>query len=313
MAALAPLDRALRADATARPPVVLVVGPPRSGTTLLYELLVTGCRFAYFSNAAHRLHRSPVAATRLFRPVIRRWRGSFESEHGRIRGWGAPCEAGWIWNRWMPGSAPMDETDVGAMPVETMRRTVGAIARILDAPFLTKNVNHSVRLRALDAVFPGCIVIEIRRDDADTIRSIYRLRRSRSGEAGVRSWLSVKPRAWARMRDAGPIEQIAAQVQGVRADIEHDIRWLGAERRLVLSYESLCRDPRGELERIERFLGARGMTIQRRQDIPESFDRPVSRPLDEALEERIGVLLQHGPAAAPYFPTIHRDPLRVAA
>ena len=66
MQLLMPLERReLRLTANVTPKVCFVLGPPRSGTTLLYELLLTRFRFAYFSNLAHRFYRTPVAASRL--------------------------------------------------------------------------------------------------------------------------------------------------------------------------------------------------------------------------------------------------------
>ena len=58
-------------------PVCFIVGPPRSGTTLLYELLVRCFYFSYFSNLAHRFYRTPVAATRIGRRLIHSWEGTF--------------------------------------------------------------------------------------------------------------------------------------------------------------------------------------------------------------------------------------------
>ncbi len=103
-AALAPVEALLVRDQRydAHGPPCFVVGPPRSGTTIVYEALVTRFRTAYFSNLAHRLHRTPAAATRFGRRIIAEWRGDFASAYGHIEGWGSPSEAGWIWRRWIP-------------------------------------------------------------------------------------------------------------------------------------------------------------------------------------------------------------------
>ncbi len=42
-----------------------------------------------------------------------------------------------------------------------MRGTVAAISRALGAPFVSKNVMHSVQVGLLDAVFPGAVFIEV--------------------------------------------------------------------------------------------------------------------------------------------------------
>src|SRR5690606_21792278 len=88
MTGLRPLEAALVArgarEAEAAPPPVFVVGPPRSGTTLVYQLLVRRFRVAYLSNLAHRLYETPAAATWLGRPFVRPWTGPFESRYGHV-------------------------------------------------------------------------------------------------------------------------------------------------------------------------------------------------------------------------------------
>jgi len=289
MTALAGRERHHLAEAALLPPPrpVFIIGPPRSGTTLLYELLAMRFGFAFFSNAAHRLPRTPVAATRLFHSAIRAWRGTYRSDFGRLRGWGAPCEAGWIWDRWMSGFEAMDGDDIDPDAADELRHTVAAIADALGGPFLSKNVVHSVRMRALDRVFPDAVFIALRRNERDTIRSIYRLRQRRLGEADLSQWLSVRPRGWESHRHAAPVEQIAAQVFGVQCDIARDALAIGPARLLSVEYESLAADPRRQLERIGMFLAGHDIGAAPRFEVPAHFDPAASPPLDAGLEHEI--------------------------
>jgi len=284
-AALWPLDVMLRRSA--RPleqPPCFILGPPRSGTTLFHEALVRTFHCAYITNAAHRFFRTPVAATRLARGAIEGWSGSFRSDYGHIEGWGAPSDGGFVWDRWMPENTYLDETAADRLPVELIRRTVAGIAHVLDAPFVNKNIMHSVHMRALDRLFPGCIFVEIRRDAADNARSIVRAR-----HAGVPpyydSWWAVKPPGCDGLERAGFVEQACGQVLHTRAQIESDIERLGVERRIVVEYERLCASPSEELDRVAAFLGERGAEVEGKTAPPAPFERS-SRPALSPAEER---------------------------
>lgn len=294
MTALSPLERSLLAKAPELgAPAVFIVGPPRSGTTLLYEAMVTRFRFAYFSNIAHRLHCTPAAATKLGAGAIRRWKGEFESNYGHIPGWGSPNEGGWILKRWIPEEHALDATDVAGRPVETMARTIAAISHTLGAPFLNKNVMHSAHMPLLDAVLPGCVFIECRRDPIATGRSILRARRDEFGEDGLAQWLSVQPRGWEVYQDRSPGEQVMAQIMLTRESIARDGAELGARRHLAVSYESLCDDPEGVMATVHRFLDSHGARLEERHALPAHFQRPASKPLDEPLERQLASALSN--------------------
>ncbi len=105
-------------------PPVFIIGPPRSGTSLFYELLVTRYDLAFFSNLAHRFWRTPAAVTRLGASVIRNRRPRFESDYGHIAGWSAPNEGGWIWQRWLDEGDWTDEQSASVLPGAEMRATL---------------------------------------------------------------------------------------------------------------------------------------------------------------------------------------------
>lgn len=280
MAALGPLEtRLLQASDAKDCRVVFVVGPPRSGTTLLFELLVTRYQFSYFSNLAHRLYQTPAAATFLGRPLIHRWRGEFRSEFGHIPGWGSPCEAGWIWQRWLRNRPGISVADVPIESQRTMQRTIASIAHSLHAPFLSKNVEHSIHIQVLSSIFPTCCFIQIIRDRTDVVQSILRARKKLNDPRQRPDWWSVKPRDWESYEGEDPTLQACAQVVLTQRSIDADVAAIGENRQHIISYESLCRNTHEVLDRVARFLDSRGTRITQRGPVPRSFVR--SGPIDD--------------------------------
>jgi hypothetical protein len=293
---LAPLEAALvrSAPETGAPPV-FIVGPPRSGTTLLSQVLVHCYRFAPFTNLAHRLHRTPLAAAWLGRALLQRQASAFDSRFGHVAGWGAPSEGGRIWSRWMPEFGPLDEGAAARLPVAEIRRTVFGTAQILGAPFLNKNVMHSVHVGLLDALFPGCLFLEIRRAVRDNVRSIVRAREAGGGPTDAEGWWSVRPAGAEAFLAAEPVVQAAAQVRLVRETIERDAARLGEGRRLVIEYADLCADPAAVCARVERSCGARGVALAARAAPPAPFPLHGAQALDASSERRLEAALGGAP------------------
>lgn len=285
--ALGPMEARLLSQHTdpGRWPHIFILGAPRSGTSLFYELLVMRYRFAYFSNLAHRFWKTPVAASRLGRRMIERHKPAYRSDYGHISGWSAPNEGGWIWQRWLEDGPWMDETGLSGLPVAEMRATLCAMSGIFDAPFVNKNVMHSNRLRLLDAVFPGCLFIEIRRDPKDTARSIIHAQRRDKGPArDSDQWWSVRP---SNAGGADLIERACRQVTGVAADIARDSEYIGRGRLCVVDYAALCTAPAQELARVAGFLDDHGVGINPRAPVPGHFTLTASKPLASEEESRL--------------------------
>jgi len=273
-----------RSAAPAFPPVFLL-GPPRSGTTLLYQVLAECFEVAYICNGANRYPSCPAAATRLLRPAIRGHRSDFTSNYGSTRSTVGPSEGRSIWRRWF-GDGYADERFLDAGAADEARRTVAAIESVLAAPFLNKDPHHSVRVRALDGVFPRSVFILIRRDPLATAESILAVRRRRfaRGEAPLDRWMSVKPHEYESLKDTGYIEQICGQVVYCTANAREDLARVAAERSLEASYERLCDDTAAEIERIADFLSRRDVPLRRRHDPPATLRR--SRGVDIPVEDR---------------------------
>lgn len=272
----------LRAHRDLHVPPVFILGAPRSGTSLFYELLVTRYHFSYFSNLAHRLYKTPAAATQMGCRAIAQYRASYRSDYGHIAGWGAPNEGGWIWQRWLEDGDWVDASAVAGLPVGEMRATLAAHEAVLGAPFVNKNVMHSNRVLLLDALFPGCLFIEVRRNAADTARSIVRAQqRSKGPQPHDDTWWSVRP---SNARSGDVIARAALQVNGVAADIARDTALLGSDRHCVVDYEAFCSDTAGSLVQVAAFMVGQGVHLREKEDVPMQFDLRPSTPLEGADE-----------------------------
>lgn len=292
MVALQPLEKTLtESNGEMESPVCLIIGPPRSGTTLLYAILASHANFSYMSNIAHRLYATPVAATKIGMHLIRCWQmqqcGSLESRFGHINGWGAPNEGGWIWNQWIPQDYYLDGLDIDNLPVEHIRSTITGISKVMQGPFLNKNVMHSVHMRVFDKIFPNCLFIHVYRDLDANVRSIIHAQNYPLFEDRVSKWWSVKPKEWEQFSNTDMSLRACAQVHYIQKNIDEDAEILGSNRIIRVSYEELCENTKEVLGNITTFLSERGVNLQIKPPNFVKLEVSKKRQFDAELERRI--------------------------
>ncbi|HWF64909.1 MAG TPA: sulfotransferase [Rhizomicrobium sp.] len=252
------------------PPPVFIVGPPRSGTSLLYESLVTRYRFAYFSNLADRFSFMPVPATAIGIFFVRGWRGKFESRYGHIDGWGAPSEAGRIWNRWLPRTRRNCAISVKAE--KQLQTAISAFSALFDAPFINKNVMLSMHIGMLARIFENPVFIRVTRDPVENVRSILGAQ-----DAGIgpyeNGWWSVRPTLADRFENADRLTKACVQVIGIEADILADCKRHALDRLFTVDYHDMCQRPRDLLDELGTFLRDCKIELRDRLQVPASFSR----------------------------------------
>lgn len=267
-------------------PPIFIVGPPRSGTTLLYQLMVHHFHLAYFPSIADKYNTAPVMATKFGLKYCKPYVSNFTSKYGLIEGRMAPHEAGGIWNRWYPTESNdgYNYTPAGYFDDKTKNiiyQTVAGVERLFDAPFINKNVKQSVRIQSLVEIFPKALFIQVKRNLFDVANSLLITRKQITND--INAWLSVMPKEIDQLRDKDYLEHICGQIFYVEQNIEEDIVLVGKERQHITSYERLCEDPRHEIDRISTFVKSHGCNLHIKHEIPKSFKR--SQHKKETLNE----------------------------
>ncbi len=296
MSCLWPMEKILASTKRKTTPCCFIIGPPRSGTTLIYEALVRTFKFAYISNLAHRFYYTPLAATLCGKPLIDAWLtkipDNYQSRYGHIPGWGAPNEGGWVWNRFLPQTHYMAAEEVSKVRIDEIQSIIYGLSAIMGGPFLNKNVMHSVHLHVLNILFPDSLFIEIRRDIRDNARSIFWAMEDTVNVSKPKEWFSVKPKIWERYKNADHLEQSVAEVFHIQKDIDDQKQSLGAERFLTIQYEDFCRDMQGNLENVRHFLDKFSVPLQKLDVIIPSTCVSLEKKFSEEMESRMSKLIK---------------------
>jgi hypothetical protein len=275
-------------DETLPYPPIFVVGAPRSGSTLLYQLLTDRFDVGYLANGHARRPGAPSLVERR-RGLIRGRQGElgdYDSSFGGTTGELGPSECGPFWYRFFPRRphyVPAD--DFPAASRRALRAAVGAFVEACDRPVVYKNLYNTARIEAIAAALPEALFVAIHRDLAANARSLLDARLRVAG--GYDAWWSVEPPGIERLLQLPAHEQVVEQVRELDALVARVEESIGPDRVLHLAYEDLCADPRGQLERIAAFAAAHGCKLGERGEVPVSFPQDGRGTLPPELEESL--------------------------
>lgn len=298
-AALAPVEQASYLELPETYPTLHIVGVPRSGTTLLYQVVAAGLEIGYVNNLVAAFWRAPALGIRLSRKLgLDRFEASFDSSFGRTRGVGEPHEFGYFWNHhlrypglWALPPEHEEEIDWGGL-----RRVIVNMEHWNRGPIVFKPMLLIWHLERMAREMPLTCIAWIRRDLRAAALSLLEMRRSLFGTE--ERWASLRPHGPGWLEHEPPWRQVAAQVVALDRTLAAAASSLGPETVLELGYEELCADPRAVVERVRGLLAAKGFAPPARE-LPITRFEPRRGPLEDEYGARVDAALEEFLAAPP--------------
>jgi hypothetical protein len=229
-------------------PLIYVVGLPRSGTTLLSQLISRYLRVGYINNLIARFWLNPVAGIRLSQAVFGtdiRERIDLVSRHGVTADPWGPHEFGYFWRYWLqldgsPTHKLLPEL-LDRIDRALLRQVLDRMAGAFDAPIVFKNIICGLQAKFLSDLRPDTLFVLIERDPKAVAVSLLRSRKERYGDDSV--WWSLKPSTYAEIRAiTSPEDQIERQIFDGARDLHEELAKPGVNS-IRLTYEALCSDP----------------------------------------------------------------------
>ena len=287
-------ELALYGDYELDHPLLFVAGLPRSGTTLLSQLLAHCLDAGYVNNIVARFWLAPVHGLRLARILAGdRAAPSFESDYARTKTLLGIHEFGYFWRHWLRKESFDDVARARECEDEIdwagLRRTFANVQHELERPLVAKNMLGAYHMARLQRELGPVIWVWIERDPLDVAVSILDARRRYYADPNT--WWSYAPLEYPLLRDLDYWEQIAGQVHYLSRLYVQANAELPRGSVVRVSYEELARAPGAVLEAVrEATRSLYGAEIAIREHPPEAFD--VRRHDDRAEEkERFRTLL----------------------
>jgi hypothetical protein len=279
-------------------PIIYVVGAPRSGTTLLSQMVCRYLPVGYINNLISRFWLRPSVGIRLSGAIFgadSRRNISFKSVHGTTQGLNDVHEFGYFWRHWLrlddaPTHHLSDEmlalVDRPGLKQALEREILGSFQRAVEV----KNVICGFHAAFLTQLHPLSLFVNITRDPYAAAASILKVRMERYGSYHV--WWSLKPSTYPFDVPSGDAaSEVAMQVIECRREIAGELARPGV-RSLDITYEELCADPLHVLNSICELLNNMGYAIQPLSSAIPPMTLSGGTPLPAHLETRLWDCLQ---------------------
>ena len=283
---LAPLERELISGFNQpRLPIVFIVGAPRSGSTLLSQILAQTGSFSYVTNFVARFWMAPYVGMLIEDALgVRKleYDQSFVSRFGVTEGWAGPHEFGYFWSRWFRfgETHQLNTQGLEEIDLDALRQELAALESVYNKPFCFKYLPFGLHIPFLAEHFENSIFVLCRRQPVYNMQSLLLARNKILGNEG--HWWSLRPREYPRLLSTPPHEQIAGQIYYTLKEIETSFSSLSPERFLHLLYDDLCSQPRVEVSRVVEAVRRIGVEIDWTVDvIPERFESTDTKRISD--------------------------------
>lgn len=272
---------------------VFLVGPPRSGTTLLYQILTAMYDFASINSLMNLFYYSPLLMANISRHA--KWahhkKMYAQNTYGVIPGVLSPDEGAKMWSYLLPemnGTHYLPQGSCSNRQIYNVRRIVRGVSCLFHRPFLSKHPANSLRLAPLTEAFPAALCVVLFRDPVYNAQSLYKARQRRVNSHG---WWACKPKEYDSLCCLNSTLQSVSQVYYTLRQIDED-RGLFGNRIIWISYEDLCRKPTVVLRLLAEFMEEHGLKVPAKDDftippISHRNKRRIEADLFHRIEDEV--------------------------
>lgn len=281
-------------------PTILIVGAPRSGTTLLMQWLASSGLVAYPSNLLSRFYAAPYIGARiqqLFTDPRFNFRGelgeltaqpmTFQSELGKTQGALQPNEFWYFWRRFLPNvdAEWLDPERAAQVDAAGLRSGIAHIQHAFGMPFAAKGIILQYNLELLRHALGRVLFVHTRRNPYFNTQSLLDARVRFHGS--IDAWFSVKPPEYEELLRRDPVTQAAGQVVCTQQRIEEQFAAMPAEHHLTVDHGRFCTDPAGVFHAIGAKMKALGAAWPDAYTGPPAFQENAAVTVDASMREAI--------------------------
>lgn len=215
---------------------IWIVGAPRSGTTLIYQLMTYSFQSAYLTNRVASRYRIALLSrfwerNRASEPIHPQ---SFQSSYGNTTHPNDPHEGGQFFYQFFTNSEnPEFRSDRHR---QKFRNLIQALSQP-EPLFISKNTIHSLRIHLLSSALPESKYVWVKRDPVAAAWSVYKKRKQMDG-----AWFGITPHGWQDQLKKPLEEQCLWQIQETNSIVEKQLKSAGHQY-VELYYEDICENP----------------------------------------------------------------------
>lgn len=270
-------------------PLILIVGPPRAGTTMVYQVLANSLDVTFLNNFAAMFSRSPILARQLFDRCSKANTFEVESYFGQTPRLAGPNDGFSIWNRWLGSDRYKTTTDLSESKVRQMGDFFRTWTSTFGKPFLNKNNRNTQCMALLAEHLPTAYFIVVNRDPMEIARSLIRARETVQGDKAT-GWGLQSQEMHASKSSLGYVDDVCEQIMAINTNIGQQLSRMDRSRVIEFDYHEFCTSPQSHMNQVLELVpqldrSAFGLTYD------PTLTPSLSATLSSAEEARIRELL----------------------
>jgi hypothetical protein len=232
-----------------------VIGAPRSGTTLITQILSSYLNIGYINNLIAAFWKAPLFGIELSKKLLgTHYISDFSSTFGRTKNIYEPHEFGYFWNYHLAYN-DFQQKDIEHeknIDWEKLKITLINMMYAFKKPVLFKSFLAGFHAAHLHKILPKTCFIYIRRDFINNAVSIYNLRKKMLGDANL--WASIKPKQYDDLKHKNIYSQITGQILYLEQEYLQQLKNIPDDNKIIVSYEDVCKKPEAFLHAVKNMI-----------------------------------------------------------
>jgi hypothetical protein len=277
-------------------PVIFIVGPLRSGSTLLMQWLANLGVLSYPTNLLSRFYKAPIIGAKIqllladsrynFRDELMEFSGGvdFFSENGKTKGALAPNEFWYFWRRFLPYSeldyVPTEQL-LKQSDTQTMIAELAGMMSVFKKPMALKAMILNYNVDFLDQLFEKAIFIHTTRDPLTNIASALDARKKQLGS--LDEWYSFKIPEYYELKKLNPYEQVAGQIHYINKAVKKELVNVAEHKKMTFNYEEFCADPSEFYTLLCKKLSQNSYDVKGDYNLQKSFEVTRKENVSESI------------------------------
>ena len=228
-----------------------IIGAPRSGTTLLSQLLLSYTQVGYINNLIAAFWNAPLYGIHLSKKLLPKpYISSFTSEFGATNTIEEPHEFSYFWKKHLdyPDFLQRSYDPYHTIDWSTLKNILYQMTFAYQKPILYKSFQFGFHAKAAVQQMPKTIFFHIKRDVFQNAYSILKLREKRHKDISI--WASIKPHQYSLLKNENPYRQVVGQVMFLNHEYKKQLDGIPEKNKHVISYSDLCASPEKVLSQL---------------------------------------------------------------
>ncbi len=232
-----------------------VIGAPRSGTTLVTQILSSFLDVGYINNLIAAFWKAPLLGIELSKKLLgTEYISDFSSTFGRTKNIYEPHEFGYFWNANL-AYTDLQQKDIEHEKIidwENLKLVLTNMTHAFEKPVLFKSFLVGFHATHFYQAIPKTCYIYIRRNFINNAISIYNLRKKMLGDVNL--WASIKPKQYDQLKNENIFTQITGQIFFLEQEYLLQLKNVPDDNKIIVNYEDVCKNPESFLKNVKSML-----------------------------------------------------------